>query len=119
MKQDILPPASSSPPSSSQQPASTNAAFTIFNEEQKYTKITTPCLAIFAVPHDKAVPTDPAHQAAAAAFELKRSTDMSNAFAAGVPSAKVIRLPNANHYVFHSNEAEVLRAMNDFLDTLP
>ena len=44
---------------------------------------------------------------------------MSNAFAAGVPSAKVIRLPNANHYVFRSNEAEVLRAMNDFLDTLP
>ena len=60
-----------------------------------------------------------AHHAAAAAFELERSTDMSNAFAAGVPSAKVVRLPNANHYVFRSNEADVLRAMNDFLDTLP
>jgi pimeloyl-ACP methyl ester carboxylesterase len=44
---------------------------------------------------------------------------MSNAFAAGILSAKVIRLPNANHYVFRSNEAEVLRAMNDFLDKLP
>jgi non-heme chloroperoxidase len=119
MKQDILPPASSSAPPPPQQPAPPNAAFAIFNEEQKYTNITTPCLAIFAVPHDKAVPTDPAHQSAAAAFELKRSTDMSNAFAAGIPTAKVIRLPNANHYVFRSNEAEVLRAMNDFLDTLP
>ena len=119
MKRDILPPVSSSAPPPPQQPAPPNAAFAIFNEEQKYTKITTPCLAIFAVPHDEAVPTDPAHQAAAVAFELKRSTDMSNAFAAGVPSAKVIRLPNASHYVFRSNETEVLRNMNDFLDTLP
>ena len=119
MKRDILPPASSSAPPPPQQPAPPNAAFTIFNEEQKYTKITTPCLAIFAVPHDEAVPTDPTHQAAAAAFELKRSTDMSNAFAVGVPSAKVIRLPNADHYIFRSNEAEVLRAMNDFLGKLP
>jgi hypothetical protein len=31
----------------------------------------------------------------------------------------VVRLPNANHYVFRSNEAEVIRAMNDFLDELP
>jgi non-heme chloroperoxidase len=36
-----------------------------------------------------------------------------------VPSAKVVRLPNANHYVFRSNEAEVLQAMNDFLGKLP
>jgi hypothetical protein len=57
------------------------------------------------------------HQAATR--HTRRSTDMSNAFAAGIPSAKVIRLPNANHYVFRSNEAEVLRAMNDFLDKLP
>jgi non-heme chloroperoxidase len=44
---------------------------------------------------------------------------MSNAFAAGIPAAKVLRLPKANHYVSRSNEAEVLRAMNGFLDTLP
>ena len=119
MKRNILPPPSSSAPPPPQPPAPLNAAFAIFNEEQKYTKITTPCLAIFAVPHDTALPTDPAHQAAAAAFELKRSTDMSNAFAAGIPAAKVIRLPKANHYVIRSNEAQVLRAMNGFLDTLP
>jgi non-heme chloroperoxidase len=44
---------------------------------------------------------------------------MSNAFEAGVPAAQVIRLPNANHYVFRSNEADVLRAMNEFLSKLP
>jgi non-heme chloroperoxidase len=38
---------------------------------------------------------------------------------AGVPSAKVVRLPNADHYIFRSNEAEVLRAMKDFLGKLP
>jgi hypothetical protein len=43
---------------------------------------------------------------------------MSNAFETGVPSAKVVRLPNANHYVFRSNEAEVLDAMNEFLSKL-
>jgi non-heme chloroperoxidase len=76
-------------------------------------------LAIFAVPHDGTLPTDPAHHAAAAAFELARSTAISNAFAAGVPSAKVARLPNTNHYVFRSNEADVIRAMNDLLSKLP
>jgi alpha-beta hydrolase superfamily lysophospholipase len=75
------------------------------------------------VPHDPnsndILPTDPAHHAAAVAADLERTTNLSNAFAAGVPSAQVVRLPNANHYVFNSNEAEVLRAMNDFLDKLP
>jgi non-heme chloroperoxidase len=118
MKQAIPPLASNSPSPTSPEPMSTGAFFAIFNEEQKYTKITAPCLAIFAVPHDGTLPTDPAHHAAAAAFELQRSTDMSNAFEAGVPSAKVVRLRNANHYVFRSNEAEVLRAMNDFLSKL-
>jgi len=91
--------------------------------EHKYTEIKAPCLAIFAVPHDPnsdaILPTDPAHHAAALAADLERTTNLSNAFAAGVPSAQVVRLPNARHDVFNSNEAEVLRAMNDFLDQLP
>jgi hypothetical protein len=37
---------------------------------------------------------------------------------AGVPSAGVVRLPKANHYVFLSNEADVLREMRAFLDGL-
>ena len=119
--QAIPPPTTNSPPPPSPQPATPGAFFAVFNGEQKYTEIKDPCLAIFAVPHDSSaiLPTDPAHHAAAVAFELERSTNMSNAFAAGVPSAQVVRLPNANHYVFRSNEADVLRAMNDFLDKLP
>jgi non-heme chloroperoxidase len=118
MKQAIPPLTSNSPPPPPQ-PVSTGAFFAIFNGERKYTRITAPCLAIFAVPDNGTLPTDAARHAAAVAFELSRSTDMSSAFAAVVPSAKVVRLPNANHYVFGSNEAEVLRAMNDFIDKLP
>ena len=34
-------------------------------------------------------------------------------------SAKVVRVPFANHYVFFSNEADVLREMNAFIGSLP
>jgi len=109
--------------SPSPQPPPPNAAVAIVSGEHKYTEIKAPCLAIFAVPHDpnsNAIPvTDPAHRAAAAAADLERMTNLANAFAAGVPRAQVVRLRNANHYVYRSNEAEVIRAMNDFLDKLP
>jgi non-heme chloroperoxidase len=36
-----------------------------------------------------------------------------------MPSARVVRLRHADHYVFLSNEAEVLREMNAFLGSLP
>ena len=39
-------------------------------------------------------------------------------FEAGVPSAKVVRIPHADHYVFRSNEADVLREVNAFADGL-
>jgi non-heme chloroperoxidase len=35
-----------------------------------------------------------------------------------LPSARVVRLPGANHYVFLSNEADVLREMRAFLSRL-
>jgi hypothetical protein len=37
----------------------------------------------------------------------------------GVPSARVVRLPHANHYIFLSNESDVIREMNAFLSGLP
>jgi pimeloyl-ACP methyl ester carboxylesterase len=40
------------------------------------------------------------------------------AFERGVPSARVVTLPHANHYVFRSNEAEVLRDIRAFVDGL-
>ena len=103
-------------------PSHANVATAILEGEHKYTEIKVPCLAIFAVPHDPnsaAIPnSDAAHHAAAVAADLERMTNLANAFATGVPSVQVVRLPNADHYVFRSNEGEVLRAMIDFLGKL-
>jgi pimeloyl-ACP methyl ester carboxylesterase len=35
-----------------------------------------------------------------------------------VPGARVVRLTNASHFVFISNEADVLREMNEFIGHL-
>jgi non-heme chloroperoxidase len=43
----------------------------------------------------------------------------ASAFEKGVPSARVVRLAHADPYVFRSNEADVLREMNAFINTLP
>jgi len=42
----------------------------------------------------------------------------ANAFEAGVPTARVVRLANADHFVFRSNAADVAREMNAFMDQL-
>jgi hypothetical protein len=40
------------------------------------------------------------------------------AFETVVPGARVVKMANAHHYVFLSNEPDVLREMNRFLQTL-
>jgi non-heme chloroperoxidase len=88
---------------------------------QRYTRIPVPILAIFACPHnwDRAFRNDPALKAQRMAADRAWCSAQADAFAAGVPSAHVVRLPNADHYVFNSNEADVLREMNTFLAKLP
>ncbi len=89
--------------------------------EQKYTNIPVPILAIYAVPHDLG-PAPGFDAAARAAFEANDEATtgaQAKAFESGVPSARVVRLPHANHYVFVSNEADVLREINAFLGSLP
>jgi pimeloyl-ACP methyl ester carboxylesterase len=87
--------------------------------EQKYTQIHGPVLAIFACPHNFDFIRDPAAKAALIANDLSTCTAQSNAFKEGVPKSQVIRLPNADHYIFHSNPEDVGRAMNAFLAALP
>ena len=41
------------------------------------------------------------------------------AFERQVPSAHVVLIPHGAHYVFQSNEADVLREINTFIATLP
>ncbi len=37
----------------------------------------------------------------------------------GLPSARVVRLSGANHYVFLSHEADVVREIRSFLERVP
>jgi pimeloyl-ACP methyl ester carboxylesterase len=89
--------------------------------QQKYTKIPARVLAIFAIPHDRGPqgPSDPAERAKLEAREEITMGAQAKAFETGLPSARVVRIPHANHYVFVSNEAEVLREMNAFVSSLP
>ncbi|HLJ16839.1 MAG TPA: alpha/beta hydrolase, partial [Bryobacteraceae bacterium] len=88
--------------------------------EKKYTAIHGPILAIYALPHDLAQvsPNDPAGRAAAEARDAALAEE-AKAFETGVPSARIVRIPHANHFVFISNEADVLREVNAFLRGLP
>ena len=92
----------------------------ILDGQQKYTKIPAPILAIFAVPHDRG-PQAADDPKARAEFEAADAAAVAQAtaFESGLPAAKVVRLPHANHYVFLSNEADVLREMNTFIGSLP
>jgi non-heme chloroperoxidase len=100
-----------------------NKAEEVLQGEEQYTKIPVPVLAIYAIPHDQG-PYAAAHisREALAAIDARdagAAREQAKAFQTGVPSARVGILPHANHYVFISNEAEVLREMRAFLAGLP
>jgi non-heme chloroperoxidase len=89
--------------------------------EQKYTHIASPALALFAIPHDMntMMPKDSKALPAAEAWDKRRMSAIADSFEHGVPGAEVVRISHASHYVFLSNEAEVLRSINSFLAAHP
>ena len=97
---------------------------TIMTGMKRYTDIPVPALVIFAIPHVQEnwinKSTDPAVREAARAYftTLDGLTErQAKAFESGVPTARVIRLRGA-HYIFLSNEPDVLREMRAFLTGL-
>jgi hypothetical protein len=86
----------------------------IFTSMRRYSGVKAPALAIYASPHACTgfciTPQFKAQEASVAA--------QANAFEAGTPSARVVRIAGAQHYVFLSNEADVIREMNAFMDGL-
>jgi pimeloyl-ACP methyl ester carboxylesterase len=84
---------------------------------RKYTQIHVPVLAIFADPHGfgQLYKDDPKAKAAVIENDRETTSAQADAFQSGVPSARVVRIPNADHFVFRSNETEVIREMNAFL----
>jgi len=89
---------------------------------KKYTAISVPALVIFASPHGlgRWVENNPDPKVRAAAKAYSAALDVlterqAEALEKGVPTARVARLPGAHHYVYLSNEADVLREMRAFL----
>jgi non-heme chloroperoxidase len=78
--------------------------------------IAVPILALFAAPHDWRSGTNAAADAAASKAEYHDTLTQIAAFKKHLPSATVIVIPNADHYVFFSNREETLHAINAFLD---
>lgn len=87
---------------------------------QRYTSIRVPVLAIYACPHnwDRFPANDAARKAALVADDTARCNEWANAFSRGVPGVRVVQIPNADHYVYLSNQAQVVSEMNAFLATL-
>ena len=85
----------------------------LFMAPKKYTTIPVPALVIFANPHSEGALVNP-NSAALTALVTKQEQAIKNA----VPTARVVELPNANHFVFLSNEADVLREMRRFVADL-
>jgi pimeloyl-ACP methyl ester carboxylesterase len=85
--------------------------------EQKYTDIRVPVLAIFADPEDDGpyMNNDPTARAAVEASDMAVAEAQAKAFENGISTARVVRLAHANHHMFISNEADVLREMRTFL----
>jgi non-heme chloroperoxidase len=87
--------------------------------ERRYSTISLPILAIFANPKPAPYPFNtPAENAAAEALETKGIADIATEFQKGMPTARVVQIPHADHYVFLTNEADVLREMRTFIATL-
>lgn len=113
--EDIPPPPRGPRPT----PPSTGVAIMI--GQQRFTTINAPALVIYASPHDlgQMMKDNPKARAAMEANDKRNVENQATAFERQVPAAHVVRIPNANHYVFNSNEADVLREMNAFVATLP
>lgn len=87
--------------------------------QQVFTSVRAPVLAFFALPSQP--PARLANDSTArATFFMIRSRELARikAFERGIPGARVVILDDADHYVFRSNEADVLRDTQTFLANL-
>jgi len=89
---------------------------------KKYTHIPVPALVIFATPTIRGlglttvpIPRCGKRAAVYSAALMALTQRQAKAFESGVPTARVVRLLGANHYVYLSNEADVLRELHAFL----
>jgi pimeloyl-ACP methyl ester carboxylesterase len=93
-------------------------------KKRDYSRIRVPVLSLFAVfrsaddPLRQDMPKDPQERAAVEAFEAATMVYIKRyekSLLSAVPGARIVELPGANHYVFLSNEAEVMREITLFI----
>jgi pimeloyl-ACP methyl ester carboxylesterase len=109
--------ATESMPATSDQPQKPEdlAGNRIFDNTRKYGPAKAPVLAVLAEPRQCGRNCDKPFMQKIMAADAARSAH----FEKESPNARVIRIANASHYIYRSNEAEVVREMNAFLDSLP
>ena len=88
--------------------------------EQRFGGVKCPVLAISAVPHSfgNRFKNNPNALKAAQSRDEARTSALADAFQKANPQATVLRIKDASHAIFISNEAEVLQAINAFIATL-
>ena len=84
---------------------------------QHYDTIPVPMLAIYAVPMQLPELASAENRERSAELDKVRLAQ-SNAFEKGLPSARVVRMPNAGHVIYQTNEADVLSEMYAFISGL-
>ncbi|MDR3750422.1 MAG: alpha/beta hydrolase [Terracidiphilus sp.] len=86
-------------------PIDNRISVALLDGQEKFTEIRLPVLAIFNVPHSPVF--------------RRTMEDQAKAFAAEVPQAHIVRIENADHYLFQSKEADVVRKINEWVTSLP
>jgi pimeloyl-ACP methyl ester carboxylesterase len=87
----------------------------IFDNTRKYGPAKIPVLAIVAEPRQCGRNCDKPFMQEILAADTARFAY----FEKQVPNARLVRIPYASHYIYRSNQADVMREMNAFMDKLP
>lgn len=112
---DAAEATASMPPTSGQaQKPEDLAGNRIFDNTRKYGPARLPVLAILAMPRRCQPNCDKPFMQRIMWAEAARA----DLFEKTAPHARVVRIPNASHYIWRSNEAQVEQAMNSFMDGL-
>jgi pimeloyl-ACP methyl ester carboxylesterase len=91
----------------------------ILQGQQKYLRVSAPVLALFARPPLLATFPTAAAKAAAVARDSAYRARQAEVVRRAAPIARTAEIPGALHYVFLTNEADVVREINAFVKALP
>ncbi|HEX2760781.1 MAG TPA: alpha/beta hydrolase [Rhizomicrobium sp.] len=111
-KLDMLPPSNGAP--SPQTRPRQMVVRAIIANPRKHIGVKPPFLALIADPQACSKDCD----SAAAKSTAAAVTAQADSIAAAYPEARIVRLPRADHFVWRSHEADVVREMNAFMDRL-